>query len=149
MEKKYVVLHIDYDTVNEDKDFQEALITYSVSSFSKHSDLGIETFEVIMELAQFAVAVIALPRISQLLEQQRITVSFGGFNMHGNWRRIVREISNDPAAKDEFIRAFHDQKLDITGECQKVLSFHSEMKKVIFESCDTEAVTEEDEDEDD
>ncbi|MBP3651095.1 MAG: hypothetical protein J6K73_15090 [Clostridia bacterium] len=149
MDKKYIVLHVDYDTINEDKDFQEALITYSVSSFSKHSDLGIETFEVIMELAQFAVAIIALPRISQLLEQQRITVSFGGFNMHGNWRKIVRNISNDPEAKDEFIRALHDHKLVITGESQKVLSFHNEMRKVIFENCDTESVTEENEDEDD
>ena len=63
MDKKYIVLHVDYDTINEDKDFQEALITYSVSSFSNHSDLGIETFEVIMELSQFAVAIIDLPRI--------------------------------------------------------------------------------------
>ncbi len=140
--KEYIILSIKPDDLDNNPLVKDTLTMYSVNSFVKHSDLAVEVFSAILPVANFVVAILALPYITQLIDEGKIVVSFNGFDMKNNWKKVVRDICKEPSIKDEFINAFRNQKVNIQGKSSNVLRFYNEVKEVLgLESDSKGAVT--------
>ena len=107
------------------------LTKYSSDSFVRHSDLAVEIFTVVLTTANFIVSIMALPYIAQLIDAGSIVVSFNGFELKNNWKKIINDICRDPGIKDEFIKAFEKQEVNITGQSSKVLCLYNEIKEML------------------
>lgn len=125
-----VRLHVDCTV---DEEMQRYLTEHSEAHFVKHSDLAVDTVEIIISVAELAIAILALPKVIELIDHNKITVSFAGFEMRGNWRRIIRQICKNPGAKTIFIEAMQTNMLSVQGESRQVLAFYEEIKKAIDE----------------
>lgn len=129
--RDYIILHVKQAEIENDPMLKEALTKYSSDSFSRHSDLAIEIFTVVLTAANFIVSIMALPYIVQLIDAGSIVVSFNGFELENNWKKIIRDICRDPNIKDEFTKAFENQEVNIKGQSSKVLRFYNEIKEVL------------------
>ena len=130
---KYIVLHIVCSIINNNQGFKDSLVARSEKCFLKRSDLAVETFEVIMTLAEFAVAIIALPYIAQFIDRNKITVSFEGYELSDNWKRVIKQICKNPDAKSVFVQALHDHDISVSGNSKNVISFYTEVKQILKE----------------
>lgn len=128
---KYIVLHIDCSVIDEDQEFKESIIRYSEKCFFKRSDLAMVTFEVIMAIAQFAVACVALPQITRFIDRNKITVSFGGYVFFDDWKRIIEAICKDPEARSIFVQAKDNGDFRTEGNSDNVTSFRRELGQAL------------------
>ena len=140
--KEYIILNIPLDEINNNPLLKESLTKYSVETIVKHSDLAVETFSAVLQVADFIVALLAFPYIAQLIDQNKISVSFNGFNMKDNCKNIIRDICKEPGIKEEFINAFKNHEVNIQGKSSKVIQFYSEVKEVLGLEEDSEGIGE-------
>lgn len=130
---KYIVLHIDCAVINGNQGFKESLVACSEKCFLKRSDLAIETFEVIMTLAEFAVAIVALPYITQFIDRNKITVNFEGYELTDNWKHVIKQICKNSDARRVFVQALDNHDISVSGNSKNVISFYTEVKQILKE----------------
>lgn len=129
--EEYIILYVRQSDIENNPLLKDVLTKYSTDSFITHSDLAIEIFTVVLSAADLIFSILALPYIVQLIDTGSIVVSFNGFEMKNNWKKVISDICKDPYIKDEFINAFREQEVNIKGQSSKVLRFYSEVKEVL------------------
>ena len=138
--QKYIILKIDSNLAKENPDSIDEVIHHSEKHYSKHSDLGVSFFEVVMTIGEFVVALLSLPFISENINTKKITIKFGGFELAGNVRSILNAICRDPEVLGVLRKAYYNNEVGILGDSQSAVKIYEEIAEFFrIEECMTNA----------
>lgn len=127
----HILLKMDNSIATNNHSVLETLKTYSEASFATHSDLAIETFNIILGVGNFLLAILNSPYIVKLIDSKEMIVSFDGFNVSGSWKEIIKSICNDPYAKEMFIKSYYQHAVSVKGKNSDATNFHREIRALL------------------
>ena len=127
----YIILRVDCSLVNDSPEYATQLSKYAAKHYIKNSDLGVSTFEVIMRIAEFGIALIALPFIGEYINSKRISVKFRGFELTGDIKTVLKDLCRYPEVFDQIRHAYYENDLKTCGNSRYAAKLYAEIESII------------------
>lgn len=131
--EQYIVLHADIAAVKENSGLQEALKGHSLFSGTKHSNQAVELMEFYLHASEFLLVCLLQPVVCQLINEQKITVKFGGTEQTGNWKKVFKDLCKYPHIKEEFVKALKEGAVNWSGNTAGITKIKNEVNLLLQE----------------
>lgn len=131
--EQLIVVSVETSVFKGNNELEKTLISYAVHHDRIHSDLAIETLQLIMDVVEFFAVTISIPLIASFINSKKIIVKFEGFELTGNWKTVLKELCKDTSIKEMFIAELRKKSIDVNGQSASAVAFIMEANKLLEE----------------
>ena len=126
----YVYVLLDDRSPNMDSLIRQ-LKPYCADDIETHSSAGVEIVSMILDIGQFALALIQLPYLYDMFSKKEIVVKFEGITMNDSVDDLLGILKNNPTLLERAKTALQNSRIEIEGKGKAVDSFLEQLRSLI------------------
>lgn len=126
----YVYVLLDDRSPNMDLLIRQ-LKPYCADDIETHSSAGVEIVSMILDIGQFALALIQLPYLYDMFSKKEIVVKFEGITMNDSVDDLLGILKNNPTLLESAKTALQNSQIEVEGQGKAVDAFLKQLRSLI------------------